>query len=114
MTSAGKQAASFKSKDHSDLPKPRQSYIGPILSDPDEPLSEDDFERFKMNVRFQIIIQFHQAAAHADIELAIAIYKGRMAQNGNKHEALLWSPTTRSAWPAADGERRGAEEYRES
>ena len=89
MTSAGKQAASIKSKDQSDLPKPRQSYIGPIVSDPDEPLSEEeDFERFKMSIRFQKIIEFHQAAAHADIDLAIAIYKGRMAQSGDKHEVL--------------------------
>lgn len=86
MTSAGKQAASLKAKEEV-APKARQSYVGPIVSDPDEPLSEeDDFERFKMTVRFQKIIEFHQAAAHADIELAFAIYKDRMSQNSDKHE----------------------------
>jgi hypothetical protein len=86
MTSAGKQAASLKAKEEV-APKTRQSYMGPIVTDPDEPLSEEDeFERFKMNVRFQKIIEFHQAAAHADIELAIAIYKDRVAQNSDKHE----------------------------
>jgi hypothetical protein len=85
MTSAGKQAASLKAKE--DVPKARQSYLGPTVTDPDEPLSEEqEFERFKMHVRFQKIIEFHQAAAHADIELAIAIYKDRMAQNSDKHE----------------------------
>ena len=86
MTSAGKQAASLKAKEDV-LPKARQSYLGPVVTDPDEPLSEEqEFERFKMHVRFQKIIEFHQAAAHADIELSIAIYKDRMAQNSDKHE----------------------------
>lgn len=86
MTSAGKQAASLKAKEDV-VPKARQSYLGPIVTDPDEPLSEEqEFERFKMHVRFQKIMEFHQAAAHADIELAIAIYKDRMAQNSDKHE----------------------------
>ncbi|CAA7268300.1 unnamed protein product [Cyclocybe aegerita] len=66
----------------------RQSYIGPHVDDPEDPLSEEeDFERFKMEICAQKIIEFHQAAALADIELAVEIYKGRKAAGGKKHEA---------------------------
>ncbi|KAJ3504294.1 hypothetical protein NLJ89_g8009 [Agrocybe chaxingu] len=66
----------------------RQPYIGPHVDDPEDPLSEEeDFERFKMEICVQKIIEFHQAAALADIELAVEIYKGRKAAGGKKHEA---------------------------
>ncbi len=90
MTSAGKQAASQSEHQRISAPKlklPRQTYVGPTLSDPDEPLSDEaDFERFKMMVRMQKIVEFHQMAAQADIELAIAVYKDRKAQSAEGHE----------------------------
>lgn len=90
MTSAGKQAASRSDNERISGPSlrpPRQAYVGPILSDPDEPLSdEDDFERFKMMIRMQKIVEFHQMAAQADIELAIAVYKDRKAQSNDRHD----------------------------
>jgi len=90
MTSAGKQAASQSSHQRTSAPKlksPRQTYVGPTLNDPDEPLSDEaDFERFKMMVRMQKIVEFHQLAAQADIELAIAVYKDRKAQSAEGHD----------------------------
>ncbi|CAA7270941.1 unnamed protein product [Cyclocybe aegerita] len=74
----------------------RQSYVGPHVDDPEDPLSEEeDFERFKMEICAQKIIEFHQAAALADIELAVEIYKGRKAAGGKKHEVLS---SIRSEW----------------
>ncbi|KAF9564524.1 hypothetical protein CPC08DRAFT_248475 [Agrocybe pediades] len=96
-------------------PKPRQAYIGPHLFDDTElepgsaevknasgadgssaELSADeeaDFEAFKMRTRMLKIVEFHQAAALAEIKLAVAIY-------GERRKALLASaavPQTSSA-----------------
>jgi hypothetical protein len=60
------------------------------LNDPDEPLSDEaDFERFKMMVRMQKIVEFHQLAAQGDIELAIAAYKDRKAQSAEGHNVSI-------------------------
>ncbi|KAF9525417.1 hypothetical protein CPB83DRAFT_909174 [Crepidotus variabilis] len=89
-TSAGQQAVAQSTADKRPQPKgklPRQAYTGPSLDDAEEPLSdEEDFERFKMDIRIRKIVEFHQAAALADIELAIAIYKDRKAENSDKLE----------------------------
>ena len=67
--------------------KVRQSYVGPHLDDSNEPLSEaDDFELFKMQTRMNKIVEFHQAAALAEILLAIEIYKERKAPSGEAQE----------------------------
>ena len=86
-TSASRQAAFQEQPNGSRAKGTRQSYVGPIVNDPNEALSdEEDFERFKMTIRVQKIVEFHQAAAQADIDLAIAIYKDRKAQNNDPQE----------------------------
>ena len=80
MTSAKQQAAQNETQKASAAKTKvsRQPYIGPCVDDADEPLSdEEDFERFRMEIRVRKIVEFHQAAAQADIQLAIAIYKDR-------------------------------------
>ncbi|KAH9477630.1 hypothetical protein JR316_0009856 [Psilocybe cubensis] len=75
-------ASSFASTSSGASPKTkvRQTYIGPQLEDPNEPLSEaDDFELFKMQTRMQKIVEFHREAALAEIRLFIEIYKDRKA-----------------------------------
>jgi hypothetical protein len=97
--SASASAASLlqndKEKPSPPLPGPksktaRQPYIGPHLDDPNEPISEaEDFERFKMQTRMEKIVEFHQAAALAEIRLSFAIYRSRksQAQDGeHRHE----------------------------
>ena len=87
LTSASRQAAHQEQPNGSKAKAIRQSYVGPIVNDPNEALSdEEDFERFKMNIRIQKIVEFHQAAAQADIDLAVAIYKDRKAQNNDVQE----------------------------
>ncbi|KAF8908609.1 hypothetical protein CPB84DRAFT_1744231 [Gymnopilus junonius] len=86
-TSLLSEKEKVKEKLSAEKTKIRQSYIGPHLDDSNEPLSEaDDFELFKMQTRMQKIVEFHQAAALAEIRLAIEIYKERTAPNGETHE----------------------------
>jgi hypothetical protein len=67
-------------------------YLGPHLSDPSDSDSlpssdaEEEFERFKMEMRVAKILEFHEAAAQADIALAVEIYKARKLRNGDKTE----------------------------
>ena len=71
---------------------PGPMYLGPHLSDPSDSDSlpssdaEEDFERFKMEMRVTKILEFHEAAAQADIALAVEIYKARKLRNGDKTE----------------------------
>lgn len=62
-------------------------YIGPQLSDSDD-TSEDeaDFEKFKMFTRIAKIVEFHHAAALADIDLALSICNGRKTKQLGKLE----------------------------
>ncbi|KAK1229600.1 hypothetical protein PQX77_007331 [Marasmius sp. AFHP31] len=53
----------------------KQRYIGPELLDVDydESVEAEQFREFKMNVRIEMIREFHQDAAEADIQLALTI-----------------------------------------
>jgi len=70
--------------------KPRvrgPKYIGPHISDSDETSDEEeDFEKFRMVTRITKIVEFHHAAALADIDLALSIYNGRKAKELGKVE----------------------------
>ncbi|KAG6812268.1 hypothetical protein H0H92_003657 [Tricholoma furcatifolium] len=59
------------------------TYVGPHLSSPEESSDEDDFELYKMQVRIDKIWEFHFAAAHADVQLAMAIQNDRMSKNSS-------------------------------
>lgn len=66
---------------------PRQPYVGPNLDAPDEPINEElEFEKFKMKTRMAKIVEFHEAAALAEISLSIEIYKARKQLNNSKEE----------------------------
>ncbi|KAI3621631.1 hypothetical protein WG66_009453 [Moniliophthora roreri] len=59
---------------HSGKRKSQNRYIGPQLVDPDDQLDEaEQFENYKRMVRVQIIKEFHQEAADADINLFLTI-----------------------------------------
>ena len=65
---------------------PRQPYVGPSLH-ADEPIDEElEFEKFKMRTRMEKIVEFHEAAALAEISLSIEIYKARKQLNNSKEE----------------------------
>ncbi|KAF8157091.1 hypothetical protein B0H34DRAFT_486251 [Crassisporium funariophilum] len=67
---------------------PQQPYIGPSLSDHDEPIDEEEeFEKFKMQTRMQKILEFHEAAARAEVQLSVELYRARKAQNNSKEDA---------------------------
>ena len=62
-------------------------YIGPHLSDSDETSDDEaDFEKFKMFTRIAKIVEFHHAAAMADIDLALSICNGRKTKQLGKLE----------------------------
>lgn len=62
-------------------------YIGPRISDSDDTSEEeDDFEKFKMFTRITKIVEFHHAAAMADIDLALSIFNGRKTKQLGKLE----------------------------
>ncbi|KAF8810937.1 hypothetical protein BYT27DRAFT_7185231 [Phlegmacium glaucopus] len=66
---------------------PRQPYVGPSLEAADEPIDEElEFEKFKMRTRMEKIVEFHEAAAVAEISLSIEIYKARKQLNNSKEE----------------------------
>ena len=66
---------------------PRQPYVGPSLDAADEPTNEElEFEKFKMRTRMEKIVEFHEAAALAEISLSIEIYKARKQLNNSKEE----------------------------
>lgn len=66
---------------------PRQPYVGPSLDAADEPIDEElEFEKFKMRTRMAKIVEFHEAAALAEISLSIEIYKARKQLNNSKEE----------------------------
>jgi hypothetical protein len=66
---------------------PRQPYVGPSLDAPDEPIDEElEFEKFKMRTRMAKIVEFHEAAALAEISLSIEMYKARKQLNNSKEE----------------------------
>ncbi|KAL0068992.1 hypothetical protein AAF712_003985 [Marasmius tenuissimus] len=81
-------------------PRPKRSkqhYIGPELLDVDydESVEAEQFREFKMSVRIEMIREFHQDAAEADIQLALtieqanhsgAVSKGMTAQLVEDHE----------------------------
>ncbi|KAF8990014.1 hypothetical protein BDQ17DRAFT_394627 [Cyathus striatus] len=59
---------------------PGPSYIGPVLTTLSEPTDEEsEFEKFKMQIRIQKIIEFHQEAARAGIKLALDIHNAHKA-----------------------------------
>ena len=66
---------------HELLPDPM--YVGSHLSDPSASDSlpssdaEEDFERFKMEMRITKILEFHKAAAQADITLMVEDRQGQ-------------------------------------
>ena len=65
---------------------PRQPYVGPSV-DADEPIDEElEFEKFKMRTRMAKIVEFHEAAALAEISLSIEMYKARKQLNNSKEE----------------------------
>ncbi|KAJ8073443.1 hypothetical protein PM082_011719 [Marasmius tenuissimus] len=75
----------------------KQHYIGPELLDVDydESVEAEQFREFKMSVRIEMIREFHQDAAEADIQLALtieqanhsgAVSKGMTAQLVEDHE----------------------------
>lgn len=65
---------------------PRQPYVGPSV-DADEPIDEElEFEKFKMRTRMEKIVEFHEAAALAEISLSIEMYKARKQLNNGKEE----------------------------
>ena len=66
---------------------PRQPYVGPSLDAADEPIDEElEFEKFKMRTRMAKIVEFHEAAALAEISLSIEMYKARKQLNNSKEE----------------------------
>ena len=66
---------------------PRQPYVGPSLDAADEPINEElEFEKFKMRTRMAKIVEFHEAAALAEIRLSIEMYKARQQLNNSKEE----------------------------
>ena len=66
---------------------PRQPYVGPSLDAADEPIDEElEFEKFKMRTRMEKIVEFHEAAALAEISLSIEMYKARKQLNNSKEE----------------------------
>ena len=66
---------------------PRQPYVGPSLDAPEEPIDEElEFEKFKMRTRMAKIVEFHEAAALAEISLSIEMYKARKQSNNSKEE----------------------------
>ena len=65
---------------HELLPDPM--YVGSHLSDPSAcdslPSSDaEEFERFKMEMRITKILEFHKAAAQADVPLMVEDLQGR-------------------------------------
>lgn len=66
------------------------SYIGPKISDSDETSDEEaDFEKFKMQTRIEKIFEFHREAAHADMDLALALHNDRKAKKSSKASDAL-------------------------
>jgi hypothetical protein len=65
-------------------------YVGPQVCDSDETSDEEaNFEKFKMVTRITKIVEFHHAAALADIDLALGILNGRRAKQLGKAEEEL-------------------------
>ena len=58
-------------------------YVGPHLSDPSASYSlpssdaEEEFERLKMEMRITKILEFHKAAAQADMTLMVEDLRGQ-------------------------------------
>ena len=60
---------------------PRQPYVGPSLDAADEHIDELAFEKFKMRTRMAKTVEFHEAAALAEISLSVKMYKARKQLN---------------------------------
>ena len=64
---------------HERLPDPM--YVVSHLSDPSDSLpssdAEEEFERFKMEMRVTKILEFHKAAAQADMTLMVEDLRGQ-------------------------------------
>lgn len=64
---------------------PGPSYIGPYLTDLDDPSDEEaQFEKFKLETRIKMIAGFHQAAMEADVQLLFSIHQARKAGTSAK------------------------------
>ncbi|TRM59531.1 hypothetical protein BD626DRAFT_150312 [Schizophyllum amplum] len=52
-------------------------YVGPVLAEEAHSEEEEEFEEFKIQVRINKILEFHDAAAQEDIQLAIKVLQAR-------------------------------------